>query len=149
MEKKRIRVAGIIPMKEGFVFIHRTNVEDNAIHDYYVFSGGGLEEETLQEGTAREIEEELGIKVEVKELLYETENERMKEYIFLCEYKEGIVGTGNGPEFNGDPKYIHRGNYIPILIGKEEISKINLVPNTLKEQLIQDITEGRFDKYLA
>lgn len=144
--RERIRVAGLIPMKEGFIFIHRTKVEDNPLHDYYVFSGGGLEDETLEEGTKREIKEELGITVEVKELLYTTQNESMKEYIFLCEYIEGELGTGEGPEFNGDPKYIHKGNYIPVVISKEELPQIQLVPFEIKEQLIKDMKKGRFDK---
>lgn len=141
--KKRIRVAGIIPMREGFVFIHRTNVENSDLKDYYVFSGGGLEEETLEEGTRREIEEELGIQVEVKELLYTTENEKNKEYFFLCDYIGGELGTGNGPEFNGNPKYIHRGNYIPVIIKREEIKKLNLVPYEIKEKFVKDIEANR------
>ena len=43
-------------------------------------------EETLEEGTKREIKEEFGIDVEVKEKLYEMEhpNKMTKEYFFLC-----------------------------------------------------------------
>lgn len=144
---KRIRVAGLIPMKEGFAFMHRTNVQDNSMHDYYAFVGGGLEDETLEEGTKREIEEELGMVVKVKELYQTTESETMKEFIFLCEYVSGEMGTGNGPEFNGDPKYILRGNYIPVIIPKEEIETLNLVPYEVKEQLVVDIKNGKFDSY--
>lgn len=152
--RQRIRVAGIIPMQEGFAFIHRTNVqeprfevkdkENKVLHDYYVFSGGGLEDETLEEGVKREIKEELGITVEVKELLYTKENEKMQQYFFLCEYKEGVFGTGDGPEFNGDPTYQRRGNYIPVIVPEEKIQELVLVPYEIKEQLIADIHAGRF-----
>ncbi len=141
--KKRIRVAGIIPLNEGFVFIHRTNVADNNIKDYYVFSGGGLEKETLEEGTKREIKEEIGIEVIVKELLYTIENEKNIEYFFLCDYVGGKIGTGDGPEFNGNPQYIHRGNYIPVIIEREKVKDLNLVPYEIKERLVRDIEANR------
>ena len=107
----RIRVAGIIPMEDGFALMHRTGNKVNGILDYHVFPGGGLEEgETFEEGTAREIKEEFGIDVKVKEKMYEHEFERkesgnaQKEYFFLCEYISRKIGTGDGPEFNNDPK---------------------------------------------
>ena len=57
----RIRVAGIVPLKNGFAFMHRKDViKRKDFQDYYTFPGGGLEEgETLEEGTIREIKEEL------------------------------------------------------------------------------------------
>ena len=67
----RTRVAGIIPMENGFAFMHRVGVQNHPIGDYYTFPGGGQEEnETLEDGTKREIKEELGIDVEVIKLLY-------------------------------------------------------------------------------
>ena len=53
----RIRVAGIVPLKNGFAFMHRKDViKRKDFQDYYTFPGGGLEEgETLEEGTIREI----------------------------------------------------------------------------------------------
>ena len=64
----RIRVAGIIPMEDGFALMHRIGNKVNGILDYHVFPGGGLEEgETLEEGIVREIKEEFGINVKVKE----------------------------------------------------------------------------------
>ena len=58
----RIRLAGIIPMGDGFAFMHRVGVKNHPIGDYYTFPGGGKEgEETLEEGTIREIKEEFGI----------------------------------------------------------------------------------------
>ena len=58
----RIRVAGIIPLNDGYALMHRKDVKNKPMSEYYVFPGGGLEEgETLEEGTAREIKEEFGI----------------------------------------------------------------------------------------
>ena len=143
----RIRVAGIIPMEDGFALMHRTGNKVNGILDYHVFPGGGLEEgETLEEGTAREIKEEFGIDVKVKEKLYELDNGEVnkKEYFFLCEYISGTLGTGDGPEFNKDPKYADRGDFTPEIIKIEDIEKINLLPPQIREKFIKDIKNGYF-----
>jgi len=145
----RTRVAGIIPMEGGFALMHRTGNKVSGILDYYVFPGGGLEEgETLEEGTAREIKEEFGIEVAVKEKIYEYEFQRedhlQKEYFFLCEYLSGEFGTGDGPEFNKDPKYADRGNFIPEIITIKDLEKINLLPQEIRNKFIEDAKIGRF-----
>ncbi len=142
----RVRVAGIIPMENGFALMHRTGNKVSGILDYYVFPGGGLEEEeTLEEGVAREIKEEFGIDVKVTEKMYELIDGEInkEEYFFLCEYISGKLGTGEGPEFNGDPKYADRGNFIPEIIKREEIENINLLPTEIKEEFVKDVKNGR------
>ena len=63
----RVRLAGILPIEDGFAFMHRVGVQNHPIGDYYTFPGGGREgDETLEEGTIREIKEEVGIDVEVE-----------------------------------------------------------------------------------
>ena len=143
---KRIRVAGIIPMNDGFALMHRVGVKKREdIQNYYAFPGGGLEEnETLEEGTIREIKEEFGINVRVIKELYEMESERFnqKEYFFLCEYIDGEFGTGDGPEFSKDPKYIDSGKFIPEIIKKEDVEKILLLPEEIKEKFVNDIKQN-------
>ena len=106
---ERIRVAGIIKINGGYAFMHRKNViKRKDFREYYTFPGGGLEEnETLEEGVKREIKEEFGINVKVIKKLYEMYSEKFnqREYFFLCEYESGVFGTGDGPEFSGNPKY--------------------------------------------
>lgn len=145
----RVRVAGIIPMEDGIALMHRIGNKVSGILDYYVFPGGGLEQgETLEEGTAREIKEEFGIDVKVKEKVYEynlkKEGIEQKEYFFLCEYIAGKLGTGEGPEFNNDPKYANRGKYIPEIVKKENISEINILPEEIKNKIVEDVKKGRF-----
>ena len=142
---KRIRVAGLVEMENGYAFMHRMNVKkkenSNAPYgEYYVFPGGGLEEnETLEEGVKREVLEEFGIEVEVKEKLYFRQiGEELDEYLFLCKYVSGTLGTGTGPEFSGDPKYADRGLYIPTIVPKEEIKNIRLLPEEFKEKMLKD-----------
>ncbi len=142
----RIRVAGIVPLKNGFAFMHRKDViKRKDFQDYYTFPGGGLEEgETLEEGTIREIKEEFGINVKVVKKLYETKSEKFnqEEYFFLCEYIDGEFGTGDGPEYNNDPKYIDSGKYIPEIINREDVEKILLLPTEIKEKFVEDIKKN-------
>lgn len=146
----RTRVAGIVPMENGFLIMHRRNVKFHTPEEYYTFPGGGLEnKETLQECCKREIKEEFGVDVIVKELLYQTEQDKQEEYFFLCEYTNGTIGTGIGPEFSQDPKYADRGEYLPEVIAKEKIEKLLLLPLQVRDMFVADIKKGRFDSYLS
>lgn len=144
---ERTRVAGIVPMEGGFAFMHRKDViKRKDYQEYYTFPGGGLEEgETPEEGTIREIKEEFGIDVEILKGLYELENgeQNKKEYFFLCKYIGGEFGTGTGPEFSGNPKYAHRGKYIPEIVSREDVEKITLLPFEIRDKFIEDIKQGK------
>lgn len=143
---ERIRVAGIIPMGDGYALMHRVGViKRKDYQEYYTFPGGGLEEgETLEDGVIREIKEEFGINVEVVKKLYEMESEKFnqKEYFFLCKYIDGKFGTGEGPEFSNDPKYIDSGKYIPEIISKEKVKEIILLPIEIRDKFVEDIKSG-------
>ena len=97
--------------------------------------------ETGEEGTQREIKEELGINVEIVKKLYEMKSEKLnqKEIFYLCKYIDGKFGTGDGPEFSNNPKYIDSGKYVPEIIKKEEIKNICLLPPEIKNKLVKDI----------
>ena len=140
---ERTRVAGIIFIDGKLAVMHRKDViKRPEMPEYYTLPGGGLENgETLEEGTIREIKEEFGINVKVIKKLYEMESEKFnqKELFFLCEYESGEFETGEGPEFSSDPKYIESGKYLPELIERENIEKINLMPPEIKEKIIEDI----------
>ena len=144
----RVRVAGIVKMPDGYGFMHRKNVKNRKYEEYYVFPGGGLEEnETLEECIIREIEEEFGIKVKVIKKVYKIKVEEIDqtEYFYYVEYVSGKFGTGVGPEFNNDPKYIDSGEFIPEIIKKENVKDLFLIPSSIKEQFISDLENGRFD----
>ena len=141
-----IRVAGIIPMEDGFALMHRVGViKRKDYQEYYTFPGGGLEEnETLEQGVIREIKEEFGIDVEVVKKLYEMNSEKFnqKEYFFLCKYVGGKFGTGDGPEYNNDPKYIDSGKFIPEIIKKEDVKTLLLLPTEIRDKFVEDIEKG-------
>ena len=133
---EKTRVAGIVAMEDGFVFMHRVGVEKNKDYqEYYTFPGGRLEEEeTPEEGTIREIKEEFGVNVKVVKKLYEIYSERFerKELFFLCEYIDGEFGTGDGPEFSNNPDYADCGKYLPEIVKKEEVKDILILPQQIK-----------------
>ena len=145
--KLTIRVAGIVPMNDGFVFMHRKHVIRNKDYqEHYTFPGGHLEEgETLEEGVIREIKEEFGIHIKVIKKLYELQNDRvnMKEYFFLCEYIYGEFGTGDGEEFSGNSEYKDSGEYIPEIVKRENIQDLVLLPLEIKEKFVQDLQERK------
>ncbi len=139
---ERTRVAGIVPMEDGFVFMHRVGVvERNDYQEYYTFPGGRLEDgETPEEGTIREIKEEFGITVKVVKKLYEIYSERFnrKELFYLCEYVDGKFGTGEGEEFSNDPNYADCGKYIPEIVKKEKVPDILILPLQVKDKFVED-----------
>lgn len=145
----RIRVAGIIFMKDGIALMHRKDVKKrNDFQEYYTFPGGGLEEgETPEEGTIREIEEEFGIKVEIVKKLYEMESKKFnqKEIFYLCKYISGEFGSGTGPEFSNNPDYADSGKYIPEIVKIQDIEKILLLPSEVKDRLIADLKANRIE----
>lgn len=141
----RIRVAGLIELNGGYALMHRKNVKktdkpNRPYGEYYVFAGGGLEENdaSMQDGARREILEEFGINVKVKEELCSrrVENE-FEEHLFLCEYISGEFGSGTGPEFSGAPEYADRGEFIPEIIKKEDFKKLRVLPEEFKEKIIE------------
>ena len=143
----RTRLAGIIPMEDGFALMHRKDVKKNPDRqEYFVFPGGGQEEnETFEEGTLREIKEEFGIDVKIVRKLYEEYSEKFDQttIYYLCEYVSGEFGTGNGPEFSNDPKYVDSGKYIPEIVKKDEVENIPLMPPDIKEKFVRDIRENK------
>ena len=134
-------------MNGGYALMHRKDVKNRPQSEYYVFPGGGREgDESYEEGTIREIKEEFGIDVEVVEKIYEEISEEFNQtsIYYLCKYKGGEFGTGDGPEFNGDPKYSDHGKFIPEIITKEKLEEIPLTPPSIKEKFIKDVKNGRF-----
>lgn len=144
---ERTRVAGIIPMRDGFAFMHRVGVvKRKDIQEYYTFPGGGLEEgETTEEGCIREIKEEFGINVKVVKKLYEMKSEKFnqKEIFYLCEYVSGEFGTGDGPEFSNNPKYADSGKYLPEIIKREDVEKLLLLPIEIKDKFVEDLKNNK------
>lgn len=133
----------IIKYNDGIIFIKRTKYnEDGSIKkEYYTFPGGHLEnDETYEEATIREVEEELGLIIEIKSkfmYLYNEDLER-KETFFLAKIIGGKIGTGTGPEFQ-NVDYIKYGKYEIVVLDKKEIENYNILPIEVKNKIINEL----------
>ena len=94
--------------------------------------------ESEEETVKREVFEELGIYVRVGTRLLEIYNDfdDSIQIFYECEYVNGILGTGTGPEFTNHDEYY--GEYIIEIIKYENLEKINLVPEEIKAYLLEN-----------
>lgn len=133
-------VRGIIKNDDGIILIHRIKKNsDVEIRDYYVVPGGKMElNESEEETVKREVFEELGIYVRVGTRLLEIYNDfdDSIQIFYECEYVNGILRTGTGPEFTNHDEYY--GEYIIEIIKYENLEKINLVPEEIKAYLLEN-----------
>lgn len=134
-------VRGIVNYNDKIVLIHRIKTKDDGtVRDYYVTPGGKIEEnESHEEALRREIKEELGIEIEIKGLCLKLDDRDYNDsfqYFYNCNYKAGELGTGDGPEFTDKENY--KGVFEIVLVDKKEISKLNLVPEKIKEILVNN-----------
>jgi len=83
---------------------------------YFVFPGGGADNgETPEQAAIREMEEETGLRVTVKQMVAEIHFGLSTQYYYLAERVSGEYGTGTGEEFtDADPEDPTEGIYIPI-----------------------------------
>ena len=133
------RVRGLIPKEEGLILIHRIKVENGIKREYYVFPGGGMEEDDNQQiykTIVREVGEELGIVVSPEKQLYEIKSEDGNEIFVLCNHISGEIGSGTGPEFTS-LEYSNRGLYLPEIIPFSQFEKVDLL-ESVKNAIIQE-----------
>lgn len=89
--KPLIKVVAAVIEREGKVLIARRKKEAGS-GGYWEFPGGGIEErETPEEGIAREIREELGVRIKVGELLRTVNYRSSTLTIKLMAYRAEIV----------------------------------------------------------
>lgn len=138
-KKMKNRASAIIPYNNGIIVIQRIKGKGTKKQEYYTIPGGGQEEnETIEEATIREIKEELGINIELTENVYILNNSNRIQYFYVSRYIDGKVGTGQGVEMT-NIDYEKYGEYNPMIIKKENIKNINLMPLEIKEILLRDM----------
>ena len=124
---------------EKFYSIKRTKIKNGNKNIYYTIPGGHLEDkESYEEATLREIKEELGIDIKIKEELISLFNEDLKrqETFFIADYISGEIGTGDGEEWSGnDEKY---GKYEIVELEIKNLNRYNLLPIEVKNLLIEN-----------
>jgi len=132
-------VRAIIIKDDSLLVIKR--VKNN--ETYWVFPGGGVEDGEDQMGALkRECKEELGVVVEVFEIMFEypfinKEFGEQHEYFYRCDIISGKIGTGDGPEYNNDSKY--NGTYEPCWIKLNEVSNVDLRPLEIKDNILSQV----------
>ncbi|WP_336990699.1 NUDIX hydrolase [Bacillus infantis] len=93
--------------------------------EYYVFPGGGAEPGELpEEAAAREVLEELGIKVKVGRLLV-CHDYNGPQFFYFAEMMAGIFGSGSGEEFN---LARGRGTYEPLWVDIGSLADLPVRP---------------------
>lgn len=108
--KHQIRITGIL-LKEDSILLVKQKVNKNR---QWSLPGGRLENnETMEQAAIRELKEETGLDVGIKELLYicEKPEENLLHITFLLEYKKGIIQL---PTNEHDENPISDVKYVPI-----------------------------------
>ena len=85
--------------------------------------------------------------MDVKEKLIEYDDQAYNDSIqifYICTHKDGIIGTGNGPEMTNKNEY--KGIFQPTIVKYEDIKNINLVPEHIKEILVKRYGEIKSEK---
>ena len=123
------------------MLIHRINRGD----EYYVFPGGGVEEnEKVEDAVLREVKEETSLSVEIKKLLYhENHSDGTEQFFFLCEYLSGHPKLG---DFNESQEMKNGGKnfFDPVWYDIEKIKNLILYPLTIRDYVLRDY-KNNFD----
>ena len=124
--------------KKELVTIKRTKFKNGEIvKEYYTIPGGHVEAgENFNEAVIREVEEELGVMVNIeKELLtFENKDLNRTDKFFECSIKSGTLGTGTGPEWTeiNIEKY---GKYELCMLDISDLDSYNLLPVEIKDKI--------------
>ena len=95
---------------------------------YYVFPGGGAEQgESVEEAARRESEEELGLHVEIGELLAEDVFEGELNSVFAARVVAGEFGAGRGEEMAAAPDSAS-GSYTPVWVEIADLPTLPVMP---------------------
>lgn len=103
---------------------------------YFVLPGGGVEAgESARQAAAREVAEELGLRIEVGEPIATIEIAGEMQHCFLATVVGGAFGTGHGPEMTdrGRPE---AGSYRPIWVRIDDLADLPIVPRCVVAAIV-------------
>lgn len=125
----RDRAAAVL-LKENQIALIKRRWKDET---YFVFPGGGIEEgETPEQAAEREVFEELGLVVKVRDCLVQEQFEGT-QFFFGADILSGEFGSGKGEEFMDSER--NRGKYEPVWLPIREISNKDVRPQNAAVKL--------------
>lgn len=135
--RKFARAVAILIHEDHVLLMHRRKQD----HEYYVFIGGGVEEnETVEEAVVREVMEETSMPTHVIKLLYEHHyTGDSDQYFYLCQYILGEPMLGNANEMESMNTLGDKDYYKPMWVAISELPKLLLYPLEIRDWLLTDI----------
>ena len=137
----RIRAGVVLIENEKVALIERFRDGNH----YYVFPGGGVDEgENPEEAAIREMEEETGLRVTVKQEVAEIHFDLSTQHYFLVERVSGEYGTGTGEEYtDADPDDPTEGVYVPVWMPIQDLAiHENIYPADIKALVLKSVNSG-------
>ena len=105
---------------------------------YYLFPGGGIEEnETSEQAAVREAWEELGVHVVLNGLVAVATFAGNKHYFYYATIIAGEFGSGTGDEFNKSP-IVYQGSYRPVCLQLDDLTRYDVRPKALAHELVTE-----------
>lgn len=129
---QRIRASAIIIKDKKILLIHRFNKG----REYYVFPGGGIEEnESPEEAVIREVMEETSLKMTSCKLVFEDFNtySNGNSLFFSCQTEDGTPILA-GPESTYQSE---ENQFLLEWHNLKEVNNLNLVPESAKQKLLK------------
>lgn len=119
----RISSRAIIINEGKVLTMYRRKTNNNVTTEYYVFPGGGKEDnETLQENVIRELKEEMNVDIKILGYLGKTTWKESTSNFFHCEIVNGIPTLG-GEELE---RMKEENYYEPRFVDINDIDNIDL-----------------------
>jgi 8-oxo-dGTP diphosphatase len=134
----RVRAAVVIVENGRVALIER--VRDR--RTYFVFPGGGVEAgESPQQAAVREAHEELGVRVELGDLVSVAYRNGREQRYYLASIAGGTFGTGRGNEMMTSGTTA-KGTYRPVWVDLTSLTELDVRPRALSEALASWTGDG-------
>ena len=109
---------------------------------YFVFPGGRVETgESPQQAAVREAHEELGVSVDLGDLIFVAHRDGRERRYYLASIAGGTFGTGRGTEMMTSGKTA-KGTYRPVWVDLTSLTELDVRPQGLSEALASWTGDG-------